>query len=84
MANGLITIAASIVGIFKVHDGRLEKDDEKKMIKSVVPSVLMPYMRAAVSGYCAAAGFGTVTIPLVNMVEMSATALNDVEIQEVD
>lgn len=63
----LVELTATIGGLFEVEHGRLEKELEDKIIKFQTPTILMPYLRAAMSSLLASAGIGTIIFPLINL-----------------
>ena len=78
----LVKLEAGIVGIFSVDNERLPSQTEENMVKHILPAILMPYLRAAVTSFLANAGWPGVFLPLVNMYEMAKEA--ELEIEEAD
>lgn len=77
--NALIELHIAIVGIFKAAN--LEKELEKKLIKTNIPFILMPHLRAAVSNVFASAGYGTVTVPLINTIALAEQKFANIEVE---
>lgn len=79
--NNLITVRASIAGIFAVENERLDEQSENALIKIQTHAILLPYLRATVTTVLGVAGFGNLIVPLFNVQKMAAEALSSVDIQ---
>lgn len=82
--NALILVEATIMGTFKVRNDRFDKKTEEQLVKTNIPAILLPYLRAMITSAFATAGFGSVQIPLVNVHELAKQHLAGHEILEVD
>jgi preprotein translocase subunit SecB len=49
----------------------MDNDLREKMIRQQAPAIIMPYLRATISMMLISAGFGGVTMPLINLYEMA-------------
>ncbi len=67
-AENMMTGEFGISGIFSVLE-EMDKATEESMIKTNVPAILMPYLRATMTNILSNAGFGTILFPLINMYE---------------
>lgn len=47
--------------------GKFTKDVEEKIIKYQCPTILFPYIRAAISFTLSSAGFSTIVLPVINV-----------------
>ena len=74
----------TISGLFSVEEGRLDKKIEMNILKLQLPSLLLPYVRSAITSILANAGFGSVVLPLVNMQEIAKNAEHELDIQIID
>lgn len=83
-ANALISLRLGIVGLFRVDEGRLTKDVEKKLIKVNIPMILMPYARGTITSLFANGGYGSVILPLINIIKLSESSLKDIDIMEIE
>lgn len=63
----LLSVLAEISGAFRCEEGKLSKEVEEKLVKNQIPAILMPYLRSAITGFLASAGYGSVILPLINM-----------------
>jgi preprotein translocase subunit SecB len=77
----VISIKSEITGLFSAQEGRFEPSIEETLVKVQIPALLLPYLRAAVGGLLANAGFGSVVFPLINIHDLAITAFKDVEIK---
>ena len=60
------------------------KDVEKNIITLQFPSILLPYLRSTLTSILANAGFGSVVLPLINLVEVAKGAQKELEIIYID
>lgn len=79
-SENLITLHAEISGAFRCERGKVPTNVEEKLVKNHIPAILMPYMRSAVTGFLASAGYGGVVLPLINMNALAERDMKDVEI----
>ena len=77
--NALVELSIAIVGIFKAEN--LDKELEQKLIKTNIPFILMPHLRAAISNIFASSGYGTITVPLINTIALAEQKFANVEIE---
>ena len=77
----LLELRATISGIFKVQERFQDRALEEALVKIQGPSLLLPYLRSAVTSYIANAGFGTMIFPLINVHKMAEDNLDDIEIK---
>jgi preprotein translocase subunit SecB len=75
-----IFLTAGIMGLFEVDEGRFPPEMEKKFVRSHLPTLVMPYVRATMTSLLANAGIGIHIFPLVNMHEIASKTLKDEEI----
>lgn len=67
-----ISANATISGVFRfTEECTLDDGLREKMIRQQAPAIIMPYLRATISTMLISAGFGGVTMPLINMYEMA-------------
>ncbi|MCD6396858.1 MAG: protein-export chaperone SecB [Spirochaetaceae bacterium] len=84
-SNPLISLEASISGLFSVKDfNELDSDTVDNIVKYQFPTLLLPYLRGTVTSFLANAGFGTFIFPLVNMAKLSSNLLKDTPISVVE
>lgn len=76
----LLSVSAEISGAFRCEEERFPKEVEEKMVKVHIPAILMPYLRSAITGFLAAAGYGGVVLPLINMHALIESDMDDAEI----
>ena len=84
VSQGALNLEAEIVGSFKVEEQVQSKELEERLVKIQGPSLLLPYLRAAITSYFANAGFGLVILPLINIHKLAENCLKDVEIRMSD
>ena len=80
----LVKCEVNISGLFSVEEGRLDKEVELNILKIQLPSLLLPYVRSAITSILANAGFGSVILPLVNMHEVAKRCKDELEVHEID
>lgn len=80
----LVVLEMGIAGSFSVDEGQMASDIEQNLVKIQIPAILLPYLRSAMSGFLASAGFGSVVLPLINVQEYSRQALKDVAVELLD
>ena len=83
-SESLISLAAGIAGLFQVADGRLEADQEKKIVKNHFPVLLLPYLRSTITSLLANAGFTPFIFPLINLHKLTEDALKDIEVKVIN
>jgi preprotein translocase subunit SecB len=76
--NALIELHTSIVGIFKTE--KLSGDLEQKLIKNSIPFILLPHLRAAITNIFASSGYGSVAIPLINIIAVAEKKLENIPV----
>jgi len=76
LVKGLFGIAGS----FRLENNSLPLDKVDLLVKVQFPSILLPYLRAAITSVFAHAGFGSILIPLVNIHQLAADSLSGIEI----
>lgn len=70
----VFAVEAEIAGLFRfVPTCSLGNEMREKLILNQTAAILMPYLRGAMSGAVAAAGYGAMPMPLVNMARMAET-----------
>ena len=79
-----VKLEAGISGLFKVMGDEFSADTESKIAKIQFPTILFPYVRAAVTNILASAGYGSVVLPLVNINKLAENQLKDVEIIRIE
>lgn len=63
---------STIVGLFRFIDAEdLDDETRQKIILNQTAAILMPFLRAAISGAIAMAGFGAMPFPLMNMTKLA-------------
>jgi len=78
----LAKMEVGIAGMFSVAEtGRFDEKIENALVKTQIPALLLPYLRAAVTGVLANSGFGSVILPLVNIHEMAKQSMQEVEVE---
>lgn len=78
--ENLITLHAEISGAFRCEKGKLAQNIEEKLVKNHIPAILMPYLRSAITGFLASAGYGAVVLPLINMNALAEQDMKNVAI----
>lgn len=81
--KAFVSLDAGIAGIFKVEADRFEKSTEDQLVRLQIPTILLPYLRGAVTSLMANAGFGSVVFPLINMHEVVRNTA-DLEVETKD
>jgi hypothetical protein len=65
-----ISVNATISGAFRFTEKSIMDNElREKMIRQQAPAIILPYLRATIGTMLVSAGFGGVTIPLINMYE---------------
>ncbi len=82
--NELCSGRFGIMGVFAIPGEAPEQSVIDKMVKTHFPSLLLPYLRAAITSTLAHAGFGSVVMPLINMYALSDEALKNLQIQRIE
>lgn len=82
--ENLISLHAEIGGVFRCENGKLKKELELRLVKNQIPAILMPYLRSAITGFLASAGYGTIILPLININALAERDLKDVDILEIN
>ena len=77
----LLELRATISGMFTVRERFRDKALEETLVKIQGPSLLLPYLRSAVTSYVANAGFGTMIFPLINVHQMAEDSLEGIKIK---
>jgi len=80
----LIKLELGIAGVFRIEDGRLSKEQEDDLVKTSIPTILLPYARSAMTSFLANAGFGAAIFPLVNVYELAKVTMKDKTIKVVE
>ncbi|GHV04717.1 hypothetical protein FACS189485_10610 [Spirochaetia bacterium] len=75
--NMLLNGEFGIAGLFQI-DGKIEKTQEENMASYNIPTILLPYLRSAITTVISQSGFGTFVLPLINIYEIARK--NPVEI----
>ncbi|KAB1443574.1 protein-export chaperone SecB [Pseudodesulfovibrio senegalensis] len=76
----LVKLDAGIVGTFSTEERFADKAIEEKLVKFHIPTLLLPYLRSAVTGFLASAGFGNFIFPLINIHHYAQESLKDCNI----
>jgi preprotein translocase subunit SecB len=74
-----LELSATISGLFET-EGRFSEDTEMALVKMQMPTILLPYLRGTITSFLANAGFGSVILPLINMVKLADNALRDISV----
>jgi preprotein translocase subunit SecB len=74
-----VKINIGVVGVFTTED-RFEPEVEQNLVRSQIPAILFPYLRAAATSVAASGGFGTVIIPLMNIQKWANEKMKEVKI----
>lgn len=78
----IFSIESGIIGAFN-FERRLEDELERNLVLKQIPTILFPYLRAAITSFLANAGFGSILIPLINMHTVAENCKNiKVEVME--
>lgn len=72
-----------IEGLFKL-EGNINENTEKMVVKHQFPSILLPYLRSAITNILASAGFGSLICPLINIYKLAEQKDKEQEIKIVD
>jgi hypothetical protein len=81
----LIKLRAGIAGVFNIQEtDRFAPDIEEVLVRQQIPAILFPYLRASMTSFLATAGFGSVSIPLLNIQAMAKDLLKEVKIDVKD
>lgn len=79
-----VRLHTGIAGIFKVIGNDIPPDKEERVAKNQLPALLSPYLRAAVTGILASAGFNSVIIPLLNFNKLAEEQLKNISIERIE
>lgn len=79
-----ITVTAGVMGLFEAQEGRFPIEVEEKIVRSHLPTLVMPYLRAAVTSALANCGVGIHILPLFNLHEIASETLKDEKIIVLD
>jgi hypothetical protein len=79
----MVSAIAGIVGLFKTV-GSLDKETEQALVRLQMPTILFPYLRAAVSNLLLSAGYPGIVLPLINVPELARQAGDKIEIRDLD
>jgi hypothetical protein len=77
----VLTLNGGITGAFS-FTGPIDKKLEKMLVEHQIPTILFPYLRAALTNVLASAGYGSLIIPLMNVAEMAKQS--NLTIREMD
>lgn len=70
--NPYLSVQATISGVFRfTEECTMDNGLREKMIRQQAPAIVLPYLRATISTMLVSAGFGGVTMPLINVYEMA-------------
>lgn len=72
-----------IEGLFKMED-KLDEKTERMIVKYQFPSILLPYLRSAITNILGSAGFGSLICPLINIYKLAEQKDKEQEIKIVD
>lgn len=78
-ATEIVKIDTGIAGIFRAT-AELPKETEERLVKFQIPTILMPYLRATITSLLASAGYGSVILPLINMIKLAEEKSDQLEI----
>jgi preprotein translocase subunit SecB len=70
-----------ITGLFQVQGDDLDDELIDKLVKFQIPAILFPYLRSAMTGFLANAGFPSIFLPLINVNRLAEQS--NLKIQEV-
>ena len=76
MTNGETALASgefSISGIF-TSEGKFSKEAEQNLARYQAPTILFPYLRAAMTNILASSGFDSIVLPLINVAATAKSA----------
>ena len=77
----IIYLRAGIVGAFAVNENRFEENVEKQLVRTQIPAILFPYLRAFLSSFLANSGLGSVNFPLINVNKLAQERLASLEVE---
>lgn len=77
-----VKLEAVISGLFATKN-EFSPEAEKQLVKTQMPAILMPYLRAAITSFMANAGFGSIMLPLINMNKLAEDMLMDQDVNVV-
>lgn len=70
--NCILASSGSIYGVFRVSQGAgIDPALRDKLLLNQAPAILMPFLRAAITGMLALAGYGALPLPLINMAALA-------------
>jgi preprotein translocase subunit SecB len=78
--NNLLSIDIKTVSFFQVED--TEYETLKKFFTYNCPAIVFPYIRSFISTISAQSGFGTITIPTMNLLPLSTKLEKNLTINE--
>jgi Preprotein translocase subunit SecB len=66
----VLSLNAGITGTFQ-FESQIDQKQEKLLVERQIPTILFPFLRAAITNILASAGYGSFVIPLMNVAEMA-------------
>jgi hypothetical protein len=75
-----LVLTMGISGCFS-SKGQFAPDLEDNLVRMHIPTLLMPYLRGAVSTFLSSAGYGTLIFPLINIAELAKKHLASTTIE---
>jgi preprotein translocase subunit SecB len=79
----MVSARAGIMGLFKTV-GSFEEETEQTLVRLQIPTILFPYLRAAVSTLLVSAGFPGIVLPLINVPELVRQTGDKIEIHDIE
>jgi preprotein translocase subunit SecB len=70
----ILHLEAGIVGTFALGENSFSESQIENLVTLQIPSILMPYLRAAVSSFLCSGGWLNAPLPLLNVYEMAKHA----------
>jgi hypothetical protein len=72
----VVEINSGIIGSFSFEE-KINQDQEKVLVERQIPTILFPFLRAAITSTIANCGLGSVLLPLINVNEMAKNSILD-------
>ena len=72
-----------IAGLFRVSEGSFSPDTIDKLVRFQIPAILMPFLRSAVTCFLSLSGYGSITLPLINVQALALEHQNDIQVEDI-
>ena len=79
-----VCLQAGIAGVFKATGTDVPLELEESVVKTQIPGLLAPYLRAAVTNVLASSGFDSLILPLINFNALAEQQLKDIAINRIE